>query len=988
MKPMKCSAAKLVDYFYQKDAFFGEKPGECCKWVGTGAEKMGLTGAVDFEHLTNLAHGLDKNGEKRLVGKENGPQAHHLNAATDILLTVPKSVSIMAFKDDKLRDDIVATFTQTAEFAERFVKGRQTHDGITEEVDGKMVGMLAVHFGNRNNDPHIHGHLNILNLTERPDGSYSTVENRELFRNQSIIQQYQYNAVAKVLVEHGFEIELTKSKSGLVIPEIAGVPQELRDLFSSRHNDIQNATALKAELQERMPGLNEHQINNLLQLQTKNEKNTEITASELKEMWDVKEKSLGFDAQKFLDEAKNRVVTEKMTAGEYITMTVKDMQENESKLNLKDILFNAMKVSVGHCNGNDIENGINTAIKSGEIIQHGNMWTTPEMIKIEHGIAERAITGAKAFDSLMTKDEVAQVVANFEADKGFKMSAGQASAVGMVLTTQGRLSLIQGNPGAGKTTAFLAINNAIAGRDDIEIKGFGFQGKAAAQLEAESGIKSQTVDSFLLQKQEISDKRQLWIIDEASMLGSRQLSKMLDKAEQQNAQIILSGDGGQILSIAAGQVFSDMQKHGLVDMTSIDEVKRQKLDATGSNQYAIDTAKHFRNHEVDKAIETMQEAGKITEIADRQERLNLVAEKYIDAADQRETVCMTATNRDRKDLIDLIRDGQKLTGQIGQQDYIFKSMEPVSLTGISRRLAVSFEPENYIILTKDIGILKAGSNLQIDSIDLTTNSLKFNLNSENNKLSCIKGSEIELADMINNNPSLTINLRKDGDKVSQFKEVETSMAVGEKGIFLKNDNTEQGTIDGVKNGVTFITKDIDFETGKATIELENGKIIVRELDGANLTNGQVITVNKGQGVTADRGIAMFDSTNGNMLSENLNNVAMSRHRFEVEMVTDNVEDLVESIRNPQEKTSTLDELSDKINNMLDEARATEEENLKSIELLEAEPEQKHEAEKELSHQQEQPEQQQETAKENVAVEHGEPEEEHEKEMSQDYGMSM
>jgi len=244
MKPMKVSAAKATAYYYERDPIFSQdgEPGGNAVWLGSGASAMGLQGRVDLEAFHNLLYGRDPSGENRLVGKETGEQAHHKNAATDIPLTAPKSFSVAALFDPSLREAVQSAAIRTAEYVEaNHVYGRQTMGGETELVRGKMIAALFMHGTSRAEDAHVHGHLVIENMVIRPDGSFSTLENRPIFQHQSAITQTFYSFLAAETKSLGYDVELHKGTAGQVIPELAGYRQEVNDLFSKRHEAIRGA---------------------------------------------------------------------------------------------------------------------------------------------------------------------------------------------------------------------------------------------------------------------------------------------------------------------------------------------------------------------------------------------------------------------------------------------------------------------------------------------------------------------------------------------------------------------------------------------------------------------------------------------------------------------------------------------------------------------------------------------------------------------------
>lgn len=891
MKPMKVSAANATAYYYERDPIFSQdgEPGGNAVWVGSGASAIGLQGRVDLDAFHNLLYGHDPSGENRLVGRETGEQVHHKNAATDIPLTAPKSFSVAALFDPSLREAVQNAAIKTAEYIEaNHVYGRQTIGGETEMVQGKMIAALFMHGTSRAEDAHVHGHLVIENMVIRPDGSFSTLENRPIFQHQTAITQTFYSFLAAEAKSLGYGIELHKGTAGQVIPELAGYRQEVNDLFSKRHEAIKGADHLRADLAERLPHLPEQAIESLVQLQTKTGKNSELNEASLIRSHTEQLGAIGIDAREYMAQHKEtgrglHESVERLTARDYISLAMAVATERESVFSREKALDDAVKLSVGDRTRPELEKAWSEALKAGDIIQYDNQaFTTPEIERIETRIVEQAAWEGRAFAPLVHRDQALQAVQSYEAAKGFNVTAGQKSAIVMALTTEGRLSLIAGDAGSGKSTLFEAVNIAAKERDDVKVVGLGYQGKAAAMLEVTSGIKSQTIDSFLMQQPEqgAAGTREIWVVDEASMLGSRHLHGLLEKAEQANAQIILVGDTKQIAAISAGKMMAELQRLGLVNTAAMDEVLRQK---TG---WTKEIAQALKKHDLETAFGLLGREGKITELTDRQERLAATAEKYVQSvAEGHRPLAMTITNADRRDLLETIRERQKEAGQIGKDDVKVTTREPVNLQGIDKRLAVNYEAGNLVIFNTAVGPFKEGAEARITANDPCGNSIT------------VSDSDGKTGE---------VSLRQYGANLSVLREQEMSFAAGERGIFLKNDNTAQGKFLGIKNGVIFTIEEIK-QDGTATLKLENGNVVTRNLDGEHVTNGQAITVDKAQGMSEHTGILMASSdVPGLLLNENKNYVGMSRMTHDMELVTDNRELLMEAIKGEQVKASTTE----------------------------------------------------------------------------------
>lgn len=964
-KAMKISAGKAEEYYYHKDPIYGKAGlGSNLTWLGTGAEYLGLFGTLNhnsgLESFTNLLYGMTPDGSSRLVGHETGPKAHDKNSATDIPLTLSKSFGIVALEDPQAREAISRIFHTVAERIEDHVFGRQTVDGETSQVKGQMIAVLAEHSVSRAGDTHPHGHMVILNNVIRPDGSHSTLENYELMKAQSSIQQDLYNEVAREFKNIGYSIETSKV-GNLVIPEVAGIDKETRDLFSKRHHEIKNASELKESLRERMPNASDINIDNLAQLLTKNAKDTNLTEKDVIDSHREQVSAVGKSLPVIIQEAKamgQSATHEQHTADDYVKFAIQDEQEKESVFSSRTIINSAIRLGCGDVVRSEIEQAFNKAVQSGELIKLGrdsrgnDAFSTPRMIEIEKQIAVATVDEANKFSPLLTPEETEKAIQTFQAEKGWQVSAGQQNAIETVLQNTGRLAVVQGDAGAGKSTAFECINNALKDIPGLEVKGLGFQGKASAELERSSGIASQTVHSFLAVKKTPSapeTSRRLWVVDEASMLGSVQLGQLLERAQDQNAQIILVGDNKQISAINSGDHHGRLQQYDLAQTAHMTEIKRQKFyDKDGNqlqpergdnldnavNRYAVEMAQDLKIGDFRSAFEKLEGAGQITEVPDRQERLDYVAQRYVEHDDQRDITVLTATNRDRKDAVEQIRELQKEYGQIGQRDFTATVNDPVAISGVFRRLATSYSVGNFVSLGKDIGELKAGSVLRIADIDRSNNQLVFQYADPANQFKFDYNSSEHIAEHSVSGETVNISLKQHGSSLAQFQQVETSFSDGEKIMFLKNDNTEYGKANGIKNGVQGYIQSINEQTGIATIELENGKTIEQQLEGAYLTNGQAITINKSQGISVERALVLTPAEGvGDLLNTKSGYTALTRHEKEVEVITDSKEELLVAVSRNSEKTSTLDYMNkSEMQELQDRARENRQEQEPKTEL--------------------------------------------------------
>jgi Ti-type conjugative transfer relaxase TraA len=154
------------------------------------------------------------------------------------------------------------------------------------------------------------------------------------------------------------------------------------------------------------------------------------------------------------------------------------------------------------------------------------------------------------------------------------LSQEQCAAV-QHITDLGQIAVVIGFAGAGKSTMLAAARDAWE-RQGYHVHGAALAGKAAEGLEESSGIASRTLASWEYGWQ--SGRGQLGkgdvlVIDEAGMVGSRQLARFVSEAETRGAKLVLVGDHEQLQAIGAGSPFRAIAER--VGAVELSEIRRQ-----------------------------------------------------------------------------------------------------------------------------------------------------------------------------------------------------------------------------------------------------------------------------------------------------------------------------------------------------------------------------------------------------------------------------
>ncbi|MGH7933121.1 MAG: AAA family ATPase [Candidatus Binataceae bacterium] len=129
----------------------------------------------------------------------------------------------------------------------------------------------------------------------------------------------------------------------------------------------------------------------------------------------------------------------------------------------------------------------------------------------------------------------------------------QTAVAELTLASTDWVTAIEGRASATKTTTVGAIR-AFAEDQGYAVYGFAPTTRAVESL-SEAGVAARTIASFPASQSVVTRAKQIWIIDESSLLPTRQVNQLLYKAREQSVQrIVFVGDQRQHHAIEAGRL--------------------------------------------------------------------------------------------------------------------------------------------------------------------------------------------------------------------------------------------------------------------------------------------------------------------------------------------------------------------------------------------------------------------------------------------------
>ena len=196
-------------------------------------------------------------------------------------------------------------------------------------------------------------------------------------------------------------------------------------------------------------------------------------------------------------------------------------------------------------------------------------WTTREMLRTELAMQTSAAR-------LWTEHThvVAPIAQNAAIAARTNLSDRQKEAVLHVLGPE-RIAAVVGFAGAGKSTMLGAANDAWC-RAGHRVLGAALAGKAAEGLQQSAGIASRTLASWELawsKERDLLDRGDVFVLDEAGMVSSQQLARIVQEVERRGAKLVLVGDAMQLQPIEAGAAFRAITE--AVGYAELDEIWRQ-----------------------------------------------------------------------------------------------------------------------------------------------------------------------------------------------------------------------------------------------------------------------------------------------------------------------------------------------------------------------------------------------------------------------------
>lgn len=880
----------VASSYFQRDDYYspeGGDPEAQGQWLGEGAAKLGLSGAVDPDAFKNLLAGKLPDGTQLGTVREKGGEIEH-RPGWDLTFSAPKSVSILAEVGGAAR--VAAAHDRAVHAAvswiERSVVGTRIRtDGVVDRVRTQnLIAAVFRHHTSRNHDPQLHSHAVLLNITQSKDGRWRSMDDKRLFENKMVAGNVYRSHLAIELQKFGYQIEQTHADGRF---EVCGVAPEAIHEFSTRRAQIVEAMEKR--------GLSGPEAAAQAALMTRNSKMPENRA-ELAQDWRERAASIGFDPQQVILEADSRGPVQQALSppqeSKILQSAVSRLSDQEAAFKQSALLTWTLANGMGRLTVDQAEALIERERAAGRLheaeLGQQRGWTTVSATEQEKRVQAAVEASKGALAPAYAPQEATSAL------QGSELNDGQRAAVEMILTTPDRHVGVVGRPGTGKTF-MLGQARELMTKKGFELVGMAANSEAARQLEGAAGIPSKTLHKHLYsvgrdaarlrsatpeQRAEIEAKyaKQVWVVDEASQVNNATMRRVLDLAGKLGARTVHVGDTAQLGAIEAGKPFARMVANGM-EYREMDEIRRQ------TDPRHVEAIRDVLKQDIGAAMEKL--APETREIADRDDRLNAMLKDWEAAGQQRDQVLMLSTrNATRTELNDKAREFLRAEGKL-QGEKPAQQLLPVYASRADTAVVSTYKPGQLVHFPRalpSMGI-ERGAYIRVTEVDAAGHRVHLDVGGKT-----FVWSPHHIAGGSKTPPQI-------------FQPRETSLAAGERITWSKN-NVELGLNNGQRLTV------IASNEKTMTVQTEDGRRV--DIDRSKASNchwehGYATTIYKSQGQTAEKVLVDANSQDKNLLSQKAFLVAVSRQKDGLMIYTDSIARLTSSVQsNPGGKESAIE----------------------------------------------------------------------------------
>ena len=831
------------------------------RWAGNTSKRLGLEGMeVTEEVFSRLVNNLAPYAEDQTLTPRT---SQNRRAGVDLTFSAPKSVSLLysLTKNPKVLELHQQAYNKAMREVERLMYTQSNtryargfvHTGniayaafdhflsrpVEKVIDGKVVHI---------SDPQLHTHCFLPNITWNEKARrYQSLEIYGMHMNSDYIRSVYHSELSRGLERSGFQTERHRS-----FFELAGVSRDLIERFSLRSQEINKISKEKVLSAQQKGELGKKTRNSkgdqsLSDQQLYNHWLSRLTDEEFHDLNTLKGK-----------EFERPPPLEVKTA---IDRAMEHVFERNSVENQKKVIAYAAALGYGHLSIDQIAK----ELLSRENILHSQYntienITTVELVHEEDRMIDLVTSGKGKFPALNR---------NYEIKLDF-LNSQQRKAIEEMLSTTDQTFILRGAAGTGKSTIFSIVNDALlqTGRSLIAVA----PSTQAAQVLAQKGLESYTM-AKLLNDPKVQKKLQnnVLLIDEAGMVGVKNMAKLLELTSKYQTRTILSGDTKQHGPPAQyGDALKILEKQSRLQVCAVNKIERQR-NAPPYQSAVQDIAKG----RLIEGYEKLEHQGAIIEIIDHEKRIERLVEEFDRLhALKHSTLIVSPTHLEGDKINNEVRRLWKKNKKLHGKDKTFEVLRDATLTQGEKKDHLNYQRGQVIRFTKNqVGGFKAGSHHEVVEIS--------------------RSGKIAIRDL---KTGTTSQLPYGSPEFyNVYTKHSIPLARGDRIRLTNNATTLQGT--KMANGTSYTVKGFS-EQG---IELSNNKTIPDDL--FHFRHGYCDTSHSSQGKDAHTVLVSMSDLSQGGVNEQSFYVGVSRGTRQIKLYTSDKDSLKKSILRSADRMS-------------------------------------------------------------------------------------
>lgn len=846
------------EYYADEKVLDQEVVGE---WGGLAAERLGLSGQVTKDAFESLCDNSIPGSGDQLTPRTKDQR----RVGYDLTWSVPKSVSLaMELGEDPriaeaFRESVRETMRELEADAEtRVRRGGADHNRPTANLLWAEFSHFSARPVDGIPDPQAHIHTIVFNATwDKEEARWKAADLGRIKTDAPYFQAAQQARLKEKLVGLGYDIE--RRGGGW---EIAGIPEDAIRAFSRRTDEIEKLA--------RERGITNAQQKAELGAQTRQHKLSVASMEDLRQAWRERlPDHLRDQLQRTSESAKDRPADRErpVELDEAFRTATEHLLARQSAVTERALLAAAMDRSTGGVTPESARAHLEARISDGDLLRGtldgATLVTTPQVLEEERAMLATVREGRGRFDPLAKHYECQDA----------ELSAEQQMAVKHALESTDSVIAIRGKAGVGKTRLMQEVVSAIE-QSGLRVQPAAPTAMATHEVLRGDGFTTAQTVASVLQNADLQHRLRgqvIWV-DEAGLLSTPDMAKLVRMADRLDARLLLTGDTAQHSSVARGDAMKLLETYGGITPAEVKTVRRQEHETYREACSRLNAGDLERGFEVLKGMGAIREVGDDTRAAE-------LAGTYVDTvAAGRSALVVSPTHAEGRIVTEQIRERLRDAKLIGHDDSSIEQLRPRQLTDAEKADATVYRPGDIIEFHQNIpgGTRRSDRVMVTGAADRTVTATRQR-----------DGQEI----------ALPLRL---ATRFEVYERQTLGVARGDQIRITKNGRTHDGK-HRLNNGSIYEVKGL---TKDGKIRLTNGWMLPKGF--GHVTHGYCVTSHAAQGRTVDHVILAQSSDSAGAADRKQFYTSVTRGRHAVTIFTDDAQKLLKSVSRDRSRVSATE----------------------------------------------------------------------------------